>query len=326
MPPQARRIGNTDLLTFPLALGVGGLGIGMTEADAFELLDTYAEAGGNTLDTARVYSDWVPGELHRSERILGDWLRARRNRALMIVCTKGGHPDLATMDVPRLDAASLRRDVEGSLKSLRVDTIDLYWLHRDDPTRGVGEIVETLAGFVREGKIRHYGFSNWSAARIREAVRHCGAHGAPAPVGDQSLLNIGCRHMGPLADPTMVVSSRDLDSVDSETGLTAFAYSSQANGFFAKLSKAAAEGGQVPGSSPYDTPANRILFTTIDRHAHALDLSITQVVLGFLLTRRHPTIPIVGPRTMEQLKDTLRAADVRLPSEVFEDLRVQAGF
>ncbi len=193
-----RRIGETGMLTFPLALGVGGLGVGMTEADAFELLDTYAGAGGTTVDTARVYSDWVPGELHRSERILGDWLRARRNRASILLCTKGGHPDLATVGVPRLDPASLRSDVEGSMASLRVDTIDLYWLHRDDPGRGVGEIVESLVSFVREGKIRHYGFSNWSAARIREAVLYCEAHEVPAPVGDQSLLTLDAGTWVPL--------------------------------------------------------------------------------------------------------------------------------
>ena len=150
--------------------------------------------------------------------------------------------------------------------------------------------------------------------------------GERSPVGDQSLLNIGCRHMGPLADRTMVVHSRELEAADSEAVLVAFAYSSQANGFFVKLSRSSATGRPIRGPSPYDTPANRALFLAIHRHAMSLELSITQVVLGFLLTRSQPTIPIVGPRTIEQLKDTLTAADVVLPKPVFEDLCQQAGF
>lgn len=327
----ARRIGKTEMLAFPLALGTGGLGVRMTEAAAFELLDTFAEAGGNVLDTARVYSDWVPGESHRSERIIGDWLRARGNRAGVILSTKGGHPELGRMGVPRLDAGSLRVDVEGSLVSLRVETIDLYWLHRDDPGRPVAEILESLSSFVREGKIRHYGFSNWSAARIRQAVRHCRDHGAPEPVGDQALLNIGCRHMRPLSDPTMAVYSRDLEEADVDLGLTTFAYSSQANGFFTKLSRsqgsaeAAAQEAALRGS-PYDTEENRALFSSIDRHARALGLSVTAMVLGFLLSRSHATIPIVGPRTVEQLRDSLAAAGARLSRAAFEDLCRQGGF
>ncbi len=322
----ARRIAKTEMLAFPLALGTGGLGVRMTEAEAFGLLDAYAEAGGNILDTARVYSDWVPGESHRSERIIGDWMRSRGNRTALILCTKGGHPELGRMDVPRLDPASLRTDAEGSLASLRVEIIDLYWLHRDDRGRAVAEIVESLAKLVREGKIRYYGLSNWSAERIREAVRYCEESGAPRPVGDQVLLNIGCRRMRPLPDPTMAASSPALEEADAELGLTTFAYSSQANGFFAKLSRVRGTEEAALSGSLYDTRENQALSSFIEQQARMLGLSVTQVVLGFLLSMSHVTIPIIGPRTVEQLRDCLTAADVHLPRAAFEELCRHAGF
>lgn len=171
------RIPRTDFDVFPVGLGAATLGIANDEADAKALLDRFVEHGGNLIDTARVYSDWVPGELHRSERVLGDWLSERKLRDQVLVATKGGHPYPLGSRLSRLSPGQLEEDVNGSLKSLRVERIDLYWLHRDDPALPVGPIMDCLHRFQTEGKIRFYAASNWSPRRIRTANAHAQEYG-----------------------------------------------------------------------------------------------------------------------------------------------------
>src|SRR6188768_166595 len=146
-----------------LILGTANLGLGDGGRDnAFALLDTYVELGGAVIDTASVYSNWVPGEMQRSETIIGEWMSARGNRDHLRVVTKGAHPPLAGPNTPRLDRDSIRSDVELSLRKLQTDRIDLWFLHRDDPARPAAEIVATLHELVSEGKISAIGCSNWT--------------------------------------------------------------------------------------------------------------------------------------------------------------------
>ncbi len=159
----------TSLSVSPLCLGGVPFGHTLSDKETFALLDRFVALGGNFIDTARIYSDWVPGETRRSERVLGDWMQARRNRPSLVISTKGAHPFIESLDTPRSAVAEIRDDLEGSLRTLRLDTVDLYWLHRDDPTRSVGHFIDLLNAFVREGKVRHFGASNWSTERLRAA-------------------------------------------------------------------------------------------------------------------------------------------------------------
>src|SRR5690606_3513631 len=111
--------------------------------------------------TAHIYAAWREGGWGASERTLGEWMRAHGNRRELVLGTKGGHPPLDRMEEYRGSRECLERDLSESLERLGVDYVDVYWLHRDDPTREVGEMIETLAGFVRDGRIRSYGASNW---------------------------------------------------------------------------------------------------------------------------------------------------------------------
>ena len=148
-----------SLRVAPLALGTGHFGTKLTEADAFAQLDRYAEFG-NFIDTARVYGDDPSGERSKSERIIGKWLRSSGMAGQMILSTKGGHPTPGKNRAftPRLHRDELYADVEGSLDFLGVDAIDLYFLHRDDTSLPVGEILETLEEMRRKGLIRFYGW------------------------------------------------------------------------------------------------------------------------------------------------------------------------
>src|SRR4051812_32906057 len=105
------KLAGTPLSVSPLCLGSASFGDAITETQAFALLDRFVDLGGNFIDTARVYSDWTPGEKRRSERIIGDWLRRRRNRDRLVIATKGAHPFFESIDVPRSSAAELRDDL-----------------------------------------------------------------------------------------------------------------------------------------------------------------------------------------------------------------------
>ena len=152
-----------------VVLGTAKLGVDGREG-AYELLDEYVRLGGRTIDTASVYSDWIPGEPGRAETRIGEWLKLRGNRGALTIVTKGAHPPLGHMDQPRCDEASIRHDVELSLRRFGIEQIDLWYLHRDDPARPAAEIVGVLQALQREGKIAHFGASNWTVPRLAEAL------------------------------------------------------------------------------------------------------------------------------------------------------------
>lgn len=141
--------------------------------DAFKILDLYISLGGNVIDTARIYNDWVEGEIGRSERVIGDWIQHRGGHDDLVIITKSGHPDLNTMHISRLSKENMRADLEKSLKALRINCVDIYFYHRDDLNRPVLELIETMEDFVREGKIKYYGCSNWTTDRMKEAMTYC---------------------------------------------------------------------------------------------------------------------------------------------------------
>lgn len=305
-------IPNTPLSPSVLCLGTADIGTKCTEKEGHEILDAFIEAGGTFIDTARVYSDWVPGERGRCERILGDWLAARDVRSRIILATKGGHPDLATMDVSRLTPETVRSDMDASLRALRVDTVDIYYLHRDNPDVPVSELVDVLDEQVGNGKTRYHACSNWTPARIRAAREYALSRKSTGFVANQMLWSIGSPGMRPPGDTTMQAFSPAMRELHLETGMAAVPYSSQATGFFTKLEQGLIDptGGQR--AHDYDTPANRALFDTIRGIADDNGMTVSQVVLAYLLSQPFPTFPIIGCRNLHQLRDSLTAADVTL--------------
>src|SRR5262249_59526329 len=154
------RLSETDIEISALCLGVAEIGIRQTEIEAHRLLDCWVQSGGNAIDTARVYSDWIPGEKHRSERIIGDWLRATGVREQIVLATKAGHPVFDGDWWVRLSPSQLREDLEGSLETLRTDYIDVWFLHRDDETIPVEQIIDCCDAFVRDGRVKALGAAN----------------------------------------------------------------------------------------------------------------------------------------------------------------------
>jgi aryl-alcohol dehydrogenase-like predicted oxidoreductase len=295
-----------------LALGTAELGLRGGDGPAFALLDAFVERGGTRVDTARVYSDWIPGEKGRSERIIGDWMHLRGNRGRISIATKGGHPPLGRMGHARMSPRDIRSDLEASLRGLRTDAVDVYYVHRDEPARPAGEIVETLEGFAREGLVRAYACSNWNAGRIREAMTYARDHGCRGFVESQVLWNIGSRSMKPPSDPTMKVMDGELLELHRTTGIVAVAYSSQAGGFFSKVDAAGGRLRMALRASPYATPTNLRLAAVLSQVARELEKPVSHIVLAWLFSRDIPVLPIVGCRTPEQLGDSIAAAGLRL--------------
>ena len=142
-----RTIPGTDLAVFPLSLGGNVFGWTADEANSFEVLDAYVAGGGNFIDTADVYSAWVPGHSGgESEEIIGRWLASRGIRDSMVVATKVGSGS-------SLSRADIRQGAEDSLRRLGTDQIDLYYAHRDDPTTPLAETVAAFAELIAEGKV-----------------------------------------------------------------------------------------------------------------------------------------------------------------------------
>jgi aryl-alcohol dehydrogenase-like predicted oxidoreductase len=179
-----------------IVLGSVFFGTDISREHSFAVMDAYAKGGGNFIDTANGYALWLPGGVGASELTIGAWLRERGVRDRMIIATKGGHPRGDSGEFGDLSRPEIEKDLGQSLERLAVDAIDLFWLHRDQPTRPVSEIMEMLADIRESGRIRAYGVSNWELDRIEAANAYAKAHDLPPLAAHQppfSLAHVaGC--------------------------------------------------------------------------------------------------------------------------------------
>lgn len=311
---------NTDLVVSQLCLGSTDIGSTISRENSFRLLDAFIAGGGNFVDTASVYANWLPGQRSISEKTIGAWLKQSGKRNRVVIATKGAHPEMTTMHISRMAPADIIDDLDASLRNLQVDTIDLFYLHRDDPRRPVAEVIETLNTQVRLGKIRFYGCSNWRTERIAAAQEYARSHGSQGFVADQMMWSLAEIDSSAFGDPTMVAMDDVLWRYHQQSGMAAIAYSSQANGFFHKLASGGDDRLSATQLRLYGGEHNRVLSRRIQQIAHNSGLTITQIVLGYLLSQPFITVPIIGCKTLTQLHDSLTAADVRLTGEQMREL------
>ena len=317
-----RMIEGTDLKPSAICMGGGSFCIENGEEHSNNLLDTYAELGGNFIDTANVYGKWLSIGKSISEINIGKWMKERGNRSKLIIGTKGAHPDLKNTHIPRLSKNDVSADLDESLISLQTDYIDLYWLHRDDEKVPVGEILEYLNEFVRMGKIRYFGCSNWKPYRICEAIQYAKQNGLCCFAANQMLWNLAKINEDPFDDKTMVFMNEDCYKLHKETQLAAIPYTSQANGFFEKLDK--------QNDIPLKRELKRVFYNEenlkrlerIKLIAFELSKSITEIVLGYLISQPFTTIPVIGCSNVEQLECSLKAGDLILKEDMVNYLKV----
>jgi len=315
-------IPKTDLLPSPLCLGAGNFGATIPQADAFTLMDAFVEGGGNFLDTAHVYANWIP-TLPRSisEKTIGAWMQARGNRSRMIIGTKGAHPDLATMHISRLSPTDIVQDLHESLQHLQTDYIDLYWLHRDDPTRPVEEIIDPLAAQVQAGKIRAFGCSNWSTVRMQDALDYANAHGGPGFVANQPMWSLAQPNAAAFGMPGLAAMDDAMFAFHQRSGWAVIPYTAQARGFFSKAAEKGMDGLNDRERQAYGNAENERRLMLVQRLSNEYGATPAQIALAYLLCQPVTTIPVIGCRTVAQLQDSLGAAGLHLPMEAIMVLR-----
>lgn len=319
-------IPDTDLRVSPMGLGTVDAGVrwGKDSHNADSIFGTFIEQGGNLIDCAHVYSDWVAvdgvHEIGRCERVTGQWMKRNGTRDDVVLMTKGGHPVFTSvhhdLHINRCTPADMRGDLEGSLEILQTDYIDIYFYHRDDPSIPVEIMVETMQDFIREGKIRYFGVSNWSAERQIAAMAYCEEQGYRGAVADQSLLNLGSQHMKPLADDTMVVCEGELyDYHRRNRNTMMMPFMANASGFFHIY---AAKGAEAVANSPYATEKNLDTAKRVVELAEKYDCAVTNVVLGYFSAEEFPCVPLYGPFDEASIQEAARTFDIRFARE---DLR-----
>lgn len=317
-----QNIPNTDLTPSALCLGGFPFGVKLNQETSFALLDTFFAAGGNFIDTALVYGEWLPDGKGLSEKTVGNWIKDRRNRNYFIIGTKGAHPRLNSMALQRLSREEIISDLDESLANLGTDYIDLYWLHRDDPTRPVAEIVTTLNEQVKAGKIRYFGCSNWRLDRIEEAQTFAAENGLQPFAANQPMWSLAVPNPAAFSDPTMVWMNHQLKEYHTYSHLTAIVYSSQAKGFFTKLQRSSISELPKVLITHYSNQENLAKFVRLKEVAEQINLSVSVIALSYLVSQPFPTFPIAGCSNLAQLEEILKAGDIRLSSSILDYLDV----
>lgn len=293
---------------FPLCFGCHRLGLLPSADESVAMLDDYEEEGGNFFDTAAGYSDWVPGEKRRSERLLGEWLASRGLTDKVVVATKGAHHDLDDGE-SRVTPSCIAEDIDTSRESLGVPSIDLYYLHRDNPSAPVEPLIDVLNEAVRAGKICSLGASNWTADRIRSANAYAERSGQQGFIANQMQWNLATEHLPPREDKGLVKMDDATLRLHQETGMIAIPYNAQAGGFFSKWLAANEEQREALAQRPLATIPNLQRAEAVRRLAEAKRWSVNAVILGWLRAPRgFPVVPIFSCSSREQLADTMEAA------------------
>ncbi len=316
---KRKRIPGTDLVVAPICYGTATFGADVKGAELDALINAFRDAGGNFFDTAHCYAFWLPDSAGCSERALGDYMR-RNGRGDLVIATKGGHPG---MDAYRkvdhwLTPERIGADIDDSLGRLGVDTLDLFWLHRDETRRPAGEIVETLNCEVRRGRIRWLGASNWRAARLAEANAYAVAHGLQGFAASQpefSLARKNTRNPDPAKDDgTAAAFLEEPDQAwHAKSELPVIPYTSTAGGYFAS--------GGERAKAAFDNPTSRGRLQRAQELAAKMGATPGQVALAWLLRQPFPVFPIIGTLRREHLLEDLGAADIRLTDEQVAWLR-----
>lgn len=266
------------------------------------VLDAFVAGGGNFVDTADVYSSWKPGNVGgESERILGDWMRSRANRADVVLATKVGK--LAPLD--GLAATTIAAGAEASLKRLGTDYIDLYYAHADDAATPIAESIAAFNDLVVAGKVRNIGLSNFSGARIREWMAEADAQGVARPIALQPHYNLVFRHE----------YETDLMATVLEYSLGVVPYYGLASGFLTGKYRSAtdADGAARAGAiAEYLTPEGFGVIAVLDEIAATHSVAVASVALAWLRSRPGVVAPIASARVPEQLPALLVGVELPL--------------
>jgi aryl-alcohol dehydrogenase-like predicted oxidoreductase len=312
MTTKTRRLGRSEIEVAPLMFGGNIFGWTVDEPTSFSLLDAFVAAGFNFVDTADVYSKWVPGNKGgESEKIIGKWMKQSGNRSKIILATKVGM-ELGPTE-KGLSKSYILQAVEKSLQRLQTDYIDLYQSHQDDPVTPLEETLDAYAQVIREGKVRVIGASNYTAERLTQALQVSEASGLPRYESLQPLYN--------LCDRTQFEAA--LEPLCLKEGLGVVTYFSLASGFLTGKYRTEADLSKSKRGESVKKHMNarglRIL-SALDQVALELSSTPARVALAWLVARPSVTAPIASATTLEQLSDLVESTRLELSPAAIEQL------
>lgn len=290
-----------------IALGCAALGSAISKKDSFSLLEKFFENGGNVLDTARVYASWLKDGDGASEKTIGEFLKRENLRETAVISTKGGHPPLDDMHVSRINQTELTKDLNESLENLSTDYIDIYYLHRDDESKDVSEIMPILDGFVKAGKVKAIGASNWTVKRIIAANKFAKENNLTPFTYSEVMWSYARINKQAVYDDTLVTMDEQEYKGYSEQDLCVMAYSSQAQGLYSIAQQIGWENLSDGQKKLYDNAINRARAEKLMKISKQTSLSPTAIGLNHILHNKLNAIAIVGGDTQELLKDSLSA-------------------
>ncbi len=300
---QTRPLGRSGLNVPPLCFGGNVFGWTADAATSGRLLDALVEGGLNFIDTADVYSIWIPGHVGgESETVIGGWLKARGGRDKVIIATKCG------MDMKAagkgLSAAHITSAVEPSLKRLNTDYIDLYQAHADDPSVPLEETLGAFAELIKAGKVRAIGASNYSAERLAEALAVSKRHGLPRYESLQPHYNLYERSKFEGATEALCLKEH----------IGVIPYFGLAGGFLTGKYRSeddvkGARAGMVKGML---NPRGLKILAALDEVSGQIGAAPAQVALAWLMAKPAVTAPIASATDLDQLKDLVAATRLQL--------------
>jgi len=308
---QHRRLGRSELSIAPLAFGGNVFGWSVDEQRSFELLDQFVDAGFNLIDTADVYSAWAPGNRGgESETIIGKWLKRSGKRDRVVLATKVAkwveHRGLAPLNI--------QQAVEGSLKRLQTDHIDLYQAHEDDASVPLHDTLGAFGRLIEQGKVRVIGASNYGADRFAEALEVSARHNLPRYESLQPEYNLMVRGN----------YEQQLEPLVIKEGVGVINYYALASGFLsgkyrseADLGKSAARAAAV---RKFLNPRGLGVLAALDDVAKAHRATPSQVALAWLIARPGITAPIASATNADQLNELLGALRLQLSANEIAQL------
>jgi aryl-alcohol dehydrogenase-like predicted oxidoreductase len=308
-----RNLGRSALKVSPLCFGGNVFGWTADEKTSFSLLDAWVDAGFNFIDTADVYSRWVPGHTGgESEAVIGKWLKQSGKRDRVVIATKVGM-DMGDGRIG-LKPQRIREAVEASLKRLQLDCIDLYQAHKDDESTPLADTLETFGALVKEGKVRVIGASNYSAARLAEALETSRRLGLPRYESLQPLYN--------LYDRAEFESELQPLCVREQVGV--IGYYSLASGFLTGKYRSEADAAKSPRGGmvvkKYLDDRGRRILAELDEAAQATGATPGQVAIAWVMAQPAVAAPIASATSLGQLDDLVRAAQLKLDPETLDRL------
>jgi aryl-alcohol dehydrogenase-like predicted oxidoreductase len=309
---QNRTLGTSNIQVAPLAFGGNVFGWTVDPATSFQLLDAFVDAGFNLIDTADVYSRWMPGHQGgESETIIGQWMKEKGNRSQVVVATKVG------MDLGEgkkgLSKKYIFQAVEDSLRRLQTDYIDLYQSHTDDKETPLEETLQAYAELIQQGKVRAIGASNYDAARLSEALETSRRLSIPAYVSLQPQYNLYDR----------VGFEKELEPLCLKENIGVIGYYSLASGFLTgkyRSQKDLVKSTRGAKAGSYLSERGMRILRALDLVAETHRVVPASIALAWLMARKSVTAPIASATSLDQLKELTQSAQVKLSSTEIQSL------